>query len=352
MYDLIIIGAGVAGCYLSSQLQGLNVLIIEKNKSVFLKDSGIVSTKINDFLDFKKRKEIKEMTLLSPSGLKFKLKSNKPYAYLLDRLEFSKFLRKEASNKARIIYETVTDINYYNDFVEVKTNKSSYQAKMIVGCDGANSIVRRKFIKNIEMCTGIMCFTHMNKTEIEVYFNKDYSKDFFTWVIPQSNEYGLMTKENPIPYLNKFAKDKGLKQGKVIGYKIPIGVIKSFFDRTILIGDACGMTKPLTEGGIIFSLTACKYAKYVIEKAFRDNDFTHLDEYEKKWKKDFGSEIKKQLFIRKMYSKLSNEDIDRLFKKFGPSIENLKEFDYDHFTKSWTRMPKLELIKEIVRLFL
>ncbi len=171
MYDLIIIGAGVAGCYLASQLQDLNVLIIEKNKNVFLKDSGIVSTKIDKFLDFKKRTDIKEMKLISPSGLSFELKSENTYAYILDRIEFSKFLRKGASKKSDIAYETVIDIKY-DDFVEVITDKNTYQAKMIVGCDGANSVVRRKFIKEIDLCTGVMRFTPIDKKEIEVYFNK------------------------------------------------------------------------------------------------------------------------------------------------------------------------------------
>lgn len=353
MYDVIIVGAGVAGCYLASQLN-INVLIIEKNKSVFLKDSGIVSTKIDKFLDFKKRKEIKEMKIISPSGSSFELKSEKAYAYLLNRIEFSKFLRKEAKKKAKISYETVLDINYKEDFAEVITDKSTYQAKMVVGCDGANSTVRRKFIKDVNLCTGIMCFTKMDKKEIEVYFNKEYSKDFFTWIIPQSNEYGLMTKDNPIPYLDKFASDLKLKKGKIIGYKIPIGTNKSFFNRTLLIGDACGMTKPLTEGGIIFSLTACIRAKEIIEKSFQNNIFDEnfLKQYEDKWKKDFGFEIKKQLFIRNKYSKLTNSDIDRMFKKFGPSVEKINEFDYDHLTNSWTKLPKIEMIKEAVKLIL
>ena len=96
MYDIIIVGSGVAGSYMTSLLADFNVLVIEKDKKVILKDSGIVSKKFNDFFDEKNliKDEIDEMIAVSPSGFEFSLKSEDPYAYLLERKKFSFFLRK------------------------------------------------------------------------------------------------------------------------------------------------------------------------------------------------------------------------------------------------------------------
>src|SRR3989344_4922349 len=91
MYDIIIVGSGVAGSYLSSLLADFNVLVIEKDKKVILKDSGIVSKNFDNFFDDKKliKDEIDEMVAVSPSGYKFSLNSESPYAYLLERKNLS-----------------------------------------------------------------------------------------------------------------------------------------------------------------------------------------------------------------------------------------------------------------------
>src|SRR3989338_3946811 len=110
MYDVIIVGGGIAGCYLASRLHGLNVLLIEKDKKVTLKDSGIVSA---DFLQFFSKAPIKteihRMDVFSPSGNSFTIYDNRPFAYILKREAFGSYLRKLASRNAEIIYAPVTD---------------------------------------------------------------------------------------------------------------------------------------------------------------------------------------------------------------------------------------------------
>jgi digeranylgeranylglycerophospholipid reductase len=348
MHDLIVVGSGTAGSYLVSRLKDIDILMLEKNKKTKT-DSGIVSKKITGFLP--KRflgNKIREMKFISPSGLCFSLKSEEPFAYFLKR-DFQSQLRKEAKKKSKIRYETVRNVEYLEDRVVVCTDNNDYQCSMVIGADGANSVVRRSAeIKSPNTALGMIVRAKLD-SEIKIYLNKYFSPDFFSWIVP--DEYGLLTSIRPNEYFEYFRKKMNLPGGRLCVSPIPFGYTKSYFNRTLLIGDSCGMTKPLTGGGIIFSLTACNYAKQTIKEAFDTGRFdrSFLKDYEKKWKGDFGREIKRQMLCRKIYRNLTNKEIDNLFKKFGPHIEKLEDFDYDHFSKSWREMPKWELLKFLIK---
>ena len=356
MYDVIIVGCGVAGAYLASKLAGLNVLLIEKNKKVLLKDSGIVS---KDFLDFFDESIIKcgitNMEAVSPNGHNFTLSSDEPFAYIIKRELFSRQLRSRAKN-ATIIYENVLGVSYARDCVTVHTTGGTYQAKMIVGADGANSVVRRyAHIPRPRLSLGIMVKTRSRLDGgINVFFNKHYSPDFFSWIIPQNDEYGTISSIRPREYLDYFKKQQYLPDGDVLAYLIPTGYVKSYSDRMLLVGDACGQNKPLTGGGIMFGLKGASYAAFVIEEAFERQKFDakFLKHYEGMWKRDFAWEIDKQFLIRMLYRRLSNRDIDKLFVELGPHIEKLDNFDYDKFSRSWIKLPKIKLLRIAVSLAL
>ncbi len=352
MHDIIIVGAGIAGGYLAQRMQDLDVLVIEKEKNIVPRDSGIVSRRFDNLFGANKKfikKEIMEMKLISQSN-SFFLNSDRAFAYILEREELLRHLRK-----TNIKYETVKKVTADRDKVTVATNNNEYETKIVIGADGSNSIVKRSLgIKQTKIFLGIMERTNrIQKDIISVYFNKRYSKEFFAWIIPDNAEYGTITSSKAKEYLDKFRNDMNLPEGNIYAYPVPINYTKSFGLRSLLLGDACGHVKPLTGGGIIFSMRAAVIAEKIVRSALEKNRFDEyfLSQYEKQWKKDFGMEIKKQLIVRSIYSKLSNNDIDKIVKDFGPSIEKIKEFDYDHFTKVWTRLPKAKLLKYAISKF-
>ena len=246
MYDVIIVGCGVAGAYLASKLDGLNVLLIEKNKNIILKDSGIVS---KDFLDFFGedliKNEITRMDAFSPAGHTFTLNSRKPFAYIIKRERFSHLLRTDARKSATIVHDNVLGVKFNEDSVHVHGVNGVYEGKIVVGADGANSVVRRySRIRRPLLSLGIMVKTNRKlEGNINVFFNKFYSPDFFSWIIPQNDEYGTISSLRPRSYLKNFKEDQYLPNGKTYAYLIPTGYVKSYGDRMILVGDSCGQNK-------------------------------------------------------------------------------------------------------------
>lgn len=353
MYDVIVVGGGVGGLSLASRLEGLNVLVFEKSKEITLRDSGIVSSQFDEFFKSKGmiKEKINKMELLSRKEL-VTIKTRKPFAYILKREKFTSHLRKLAGRKAEIKYETVTGVSYSQGSAAVRTKSGENKCRVVVGADGCNSIVRRAAgIRQPRSSIGIMIITEsMKGRNIKVFFNKHYSPDFFSWIIPRNREYGIISTIRPREYMDFFRAKENLGEGRIYSYPIPVGSTKSFSDNTILIGDSCGQVKPLTGGGIMFSLRAAKHAGRTITSAFSDNRFDrrHLESYERAWKRDFGAEIIKQLIFRKMYRRLSNQDVDTFFAEFKEAVENLGWFDYDKFSSAWIKMPKMKLLKAAV----
>jgi len=356
MYDVIVVGAGVAGSYIASKLDA-DVLVLEKDKDIVLKDSGIVS---HDFFEYFNEKaliqdNLQQMQFISPSGLEFVLSADEPFAHILKRRRFSLHLRKLARKNAKISYETVRKINYLHNAVEVHTDSSVYECKLLVGSDGAHSLVRKFLgISDPLLYTGIFARAKLpiESNKVKIYPNKYFSPDFFAWIISQSNEYGIITSIRPHEYFQYFKNKLHLPEGDIYSSSIPIGCTKSYANRALLVGDACGQTKPLTGGGIMFSLIAAEHAIKIINEACDKKRFDEefLADYESLWKKDLGSEIRKQLLARKIYRKLTNQDIDKLFRDFGPTIEKIENFEYDKPSVLCKKMPKWNLLKFFIKI--
>lgn len=359
MYDVIIVGSGIAGSYIAGKLKGFNTLVIEKEKDMLIKDSGIVSESIFDF--FKGEHLIKDkinaMRLVSQSN-SLTIERREPLAYILEREELGGFLRNCSEDIT--IFETAKEITDHSGFISVRTNEHEYHTKMLIGADGANSVVRKSITKqDPKLYAGLMSRNDvgLDHSCVHVYLNKYFSPDFFSWTIPQNNEFGLIAGFRPMEYFNYFRKKMRLPKGNIYASWIPVGTTKSYSNRTVLVGDACGQVKPLTGGGIIYSLKSSEYAMEIIKKAFDDDRFDEkmFSEYEDKWKSDFGKEIKKQMFLRKLYRKTTNAQIDDLINKFGPTIERIDEFEdfhYDRPTLLLEKMPRFKLLLTLIKYYL
>ena len=357
VYDVGIIGAGVAGSRLAWLLGecGYNVLLLEKNEEI-KRDTGVVSCDIKNIIPLKEnliKYKIKEMKFISPSGYEFTLHSNKPFCYILKRDKFGKWLRREAEKRCELVYEEFKNMRITDSEAKIKTKNSEYKAKMIVGADGALSKVRACLgIRKPKIFFGAMHPGKKIDDKPAIWFNKKYSQHFFAWFSPP-NEYGLITKRDIKEKFKHFTKDRNIlfSVDKLYARPIPIGFVKSFSYRAILIGDACGQVKPVTGGGIVFSLLAARIAAKTIRKGIKENNFSSsmLAEYEKRWKSLLANEIRFQLLLRRIFSLMNNRQIDGFFKEFGKEIENINNFNYDRIISLFKQIRKEKFLKYIVR---
>jgi flavin-dependent dehydrogenase len=91
---------------------------------------------------------------------------------------------------------------------------------------------------------------------------------------------------------------------------------RTWGDRIVAVGDAAGLVKPTTGGGIYYGLLTGHLAADVLSDALRADRLTggRLKEYERRWRKRLGPEIRAGLAFRAVASRLHDTAVDRLIE--------------------------------------
>jgi len=345
MYDVAIIGASVAGNRVAEIVakKGYRVLLIEEHKKIGFpsKCAGLVSHRIKELLPELDERIIQNEVNRAEfvfKDKKFELKSKNPM-YVLDRPKLDKFLfeRAIAFGAEAKLGEKFIRIEKFTSSYKIFTSNGEYDAKILVGADGAFSQVAKIFnlYEEKEFFIGVQATVDgkFEKDKVELWFG-DFAKDFFAWVVPINERYakvGLATKGDVYSNFKKFLRKRVRKFVQPdTGGIIKFGLIKSSVaERVLLVGDAAMQVKPFSGGGIIYSLIASQLAALAILKALAKNDFSKEffeENYEKEWKKKLTWPIRKGLLIRKLFYGLGEFSIGFWFSilpYFKSIVENL-----------------------------
>ncbi|RLJ06846.1 MAG: hypothetical protein DRP16_04540 [Candidatus Aenigmatarchaeota archaeon] len=338
MWDIIIVGAGPVGLYSGMLLsKGFNTLVLEEDKAIGkpLHCSGLVSVNLNRFV--KPRKEFIEHKVKGArvwyKNSRLLLKKQKTAAYVINRERFDSYLGRVAEKKGCEILtgSKVNKLFFTNKDVRVETKNKPLRSRMVLGCDGSQSIVAKAIgSKPKEKVKGIIAITEEeNRSEhVDIFIDKKLRDGFF-WKIPRGErtEYGMWSGSASFERLERFFSLKQ-KPANRHGGLIPLGPGKTVSDRCILIGDAASQVKPWSGGGLVYGLLASEIAFETIKKAFEKNDFTEktLKTYEKNWKKRIGWRIKIGMIGRSVFKKTGEKELWLLFrvlKLLNPLINTL-----------------------------
>jgi len=316
--DLIIVGAGPVGSHLAEKMaeKDLDVLIIERSDEVGrpLACSGHVSPDIWNFVPEEKREELEQNQIRGArfhaeddSEFRF-YKEEETVSYVIDRVRLDKVKAKEAEKAGAELHlgETVKSVDEEGEFVSVETDKDSYRAKIVAGCDGAQSKVREEtgLPDPDHFYQGILCFTDEEDCQdfVDVFLEVP---SFFGWRIPRGDsvEYGAAVPkgETPMKWLDRITEryvDSDERKDFCAG-AIPIQPPETVTsDRVFLVGDAAGQTKPFTGGGILYGMRCAETASQTVEV----EEPRTLEDYENGWRSSLNKDIMLGGFIENFYS--------------------------------------------------
>lgn len=330
-YDVVIVGAGVAGLYLSKLLEkkGINYITFEKNKQVGKYGNRIISNTAFKKLKVSKKviiKDIKEINFMSPSGIKISKKDKKPRGYVTNLGFLEKEIFLSLKDKSKIIFNhSVENIDLKKGFLKVKNYE--IKSKIIIFASGILQECLSNKIR-VEKPRIVFCYTNEieGKDKITTILDNEKAHGFYAWVMPIKNgliEVGFGTDRLDeikgkdlnkllfsIQYINKYKKNRKLRQS---GGLIPTSLVRKRCGKNwILIGDAAG-GEALMGGSIHKAVDEASLASEIIER-FINNKISNLNEYNKLWEKSLGKDFYKQEKIRNILDNSSNKELDEVFR--------------------------------------
>jgi len=91
---------------------------------------------------------------------------------------------------------------------------------------------------------------------------------------------------------------------------------KTYGERVIVVGDAAGQVKPTTGGGVYYGLLCAEVAVDTLHRALATDTFSEklLSGYQTAWQERIGRELQIGYFARCLYERLTNHQIDYLFR--------------------------------------
>ena len=327
VYDVIVVGGGPGGAASAREAAklGLDVLLIEKEAHPRRKIcAGGFRADLPNLLDFDVSSVIEHETcgshIYAPSGLKVICTRPEIAGYTVKRSLFDHLLLTKASEAGAEVRAglEVIDVHEGTNEVCIECNDGkSYSARYIVGADGVNSRIARKTgikpkwaDKEIGLCieAGVpMDYDEiMNITQgpyddskrvcIEIFFGG--LEHAYSWCFPKKDEvslglgclmpYASGLKQAWAKFIENFEKLNGVKVdiSNAKAMRVPLaGPIKTTTTKRImLIGDAGGFVSPATGEGIYYAVETGQIAARTISA-------THVNEYQKEWKRTIGKQL-------------------------------------------------------------
>ncbi len=306
MYDVMVIGAGPAGCMTAKRLAdaGYNVLLVERMKIPREKScSGILIKKSINMIENEFGK-IPDSVLCKPyisKGIIITNEENQTFKFESDSLNvwrslFDEWLTLKAQNAGAELRQSTSAISCKEkqDHVSVKLHDGAiYEEKtrIVVACDGAGSIIKKNLFKNPNnhvftyqtFCKGTInldnnffhAFLDPKISQYDAWFNvKD---DFLIFGVGVKEPAKMkMYHSEFLSFLNsKFnakiescvKEEVGIMPNVIPGCPVNLGT-----GRILFAGEAANFLNPIGEG--ISSALASGYAAAeAVKSAYKTNNF-------------------------------------------------------------------------------
>ena len=356
MFDVIISGAGPAGCKCAETLAnaGFKVALIEKNKDWRKPCGGAVSSRIFKYFpqlrkyDFHK---INGASMYSSNGNKidYSWKDIRETSINVDRLEFDKIIRNIAIDSGAELYNKNIAFDFiYKDGkrIGIKTKVSGdtkeYLAPITIVADGMSSKLAIRLdpknkwrIKETYQakCAIMEGDTTMDKTKISMFFQ---SYKGYVWIFPLKdnqfnvgcgtcNEDNLKYNLNEIfpnflknPITKKILTADSYKTIWMGSYSMPGQGIREgilYDDNLMVIGDAAGFISPISGEGIHPSVVSGEIAAQTVINALQEGNLSKVN------LKTYKSHPNIKKIIRNF--KLKRSMVDFFFEENGKQLNNM-----------------------------
>ncbi len=294
-YDAVVVGGGPCGATAANELarQGRSVMLLDRAGRIKPCGGAIPPRLIRDFgiPDHLLAARITSARMVAPSNRAVDMPIENGFVGMVDRESFDEWLRSRAAANGAIRrtgrFESIrrdTDGTALVQFQPKDAPATSVRAKVVVGADGAKSMVAQQCIPGADKIPHVFAYheiveapaTGFDGGRCDVYYQGRLSPDFYGWVFPHGETLsvgsGSMRKGFSLRQsVTSLREAAGLTQTRTIrreGAPIPLHPMRRWDNgRDVLVaGDAAGVVAPASGEGIYYAMEAGHLAAEAADK--------------------------------------------------------------------------------------
>ena len=342
MHDVAIVGGGPAGLYAGARLAaaGFHTTLLEEHAAVGepVHCTGVLAAEAFDEFTLSHCSMLNDLMTArfwSPSGNQVTYSSGRVEAVVVDRRTFDQDLSTAAKHSGLVIQEgaRATALQIDRKGVTVRTATGPVRARMVILACGANYALHRQVglgMPRMFLHTAQIELPARHLGDVELHFGSAVAPKGFGWVVPvirgaqHCARVGVMCDNDAPRYFDRVVTRVGDRWGIDDSARLrprqkilPLAPLsRTYGDRLLAIGDAAGLVKPTTGGGIYYSLVSAALAADVLCDALPRNDLSaeRLAPYECHWRQRLSREFQAQLKLRLVAHRMNDADIEALFE--------------------------------------
>jgi digeranylgeranylglycerophospholipid reductase len=334
-YDVVVAGAGPAGSAAAERAAslGLSTLVLEERATIGhpVQCAGLLST--GAFAECRVsdrpvRNRVQGARVISDLGAELLFDAGETKAVVVDRGELDREMAAAAADAGAVLRLKCPVRRVESDRVVTGgPGAGEVGFGVLIAADGPKGTVARSLgmarapMHLAGAQADVVVPGPVETRYVEVHPNA--APEFFAWCIPVSDRivrvglcgeagvHGLFK-----PYL---ARWPGQVVHQVTG-TIPLGTMPcTYGHRTLFVGDAAGLAKPTSGGGVYTGVRSGRYAAETAAACIEAGDVSDgaLAAYEARWRADFGRELALGYRLQLARRRVTPGEIDRLLQAFG-----------------------------------
>jgi digeranylgeranylglycerophospholipid reductase len=340
LHDALVVGGGPAGLFAARELSrcGFSVVLCEEHERVGdpVHCTGVLG--VESFDEFAVPRTsilnaLETVRMISPAGISVGYSPRSIEAVVIDRRAFDESLAEQARAAGADLRPgtRVTSLAIETDGIRALAGDAAVRARIgILACGASYGFQRRLGLgmPQAYLQTAQRELPAARPGDVELHFGSSAAPGGFAWAVPVVRpdggyvRVGVMASQDAAAcyeqMVARLAPAWGISdRAEAPRQKIlPLGPIeRTFDDRLLVVGDAAGLVKPTTGGGIYYSLISAAIAADVAADALRTGrlDASELSEYEARWRGRIGAELDAQASLRRVSERLTDTEIDALF---------------------------------------